>query len=225
MAGRYVPDGPDGTAIAGDFFDVLPLSDTRVVIAVGDVAGHGVDAFARMTWLRAATRAFAADEPSPAAVLHRLDRLYAGYEPEDIATLWIGMYDSRTGRLLYASAGHVPPVMSHADGPTVLLEEAGAPPLGTGEVARHVEVHEVLWPVGAVLVAYSDGLVERPDADLDDRLSVLCATVEGANDWTADDQTPSRLVDVTLAAMVPDVAAARDDICVLALRRSETWAT
>jgi serine phosphatase RsbU (regulator of sigma subunit) len=218
-AGRYLPAGLDGESLGGDFFDLFRLDDFRLLVAVGDVAGHGPGAFARMTWLRASTRAFSLDPGStPEGVLRHLDAVQSWYEPEDIATLWVGMYDPRTGVLRYASAGHLPPVLAPAGGPAVLLEEASGPPLGTGAVARHVTAYDIVWPHGAVLVAYSDGLVERPAADLDQQISMLRDAVqrETAADPAAALET---LVEGTLAAMLSEARNARDDVCVLALRR------
>lgn len=220
MAGRYIPSGPHGESVAGDFFDVFRLHPSRLLIAVGDVAGHGVGAFARMTWLRAATRAFSLAETSPGEVLRQLDRIQSRFEPEDIATLWVAMYNPQSGLLSYASAGHLPPVLAHPGGTAVLLEEAGAPPLGTGAVAQHVAEHEIRWPAGAVLVGFSDGLIERPGADLDDQLAALRGVVELVNRQHGDDESPDALVDLILGAMVPDPDRARDDVCIMALRRA-----
>ena len=218
VAGRYLPAGPNGEAIAGDFYDLFWLNASRVMIAVGDVAGHGPEAFARMTWLRTATRAYALSGDSVADVLERLDRAHGDYDPEDIATLWLGSYDSRSGWLEYASAGHLPPVVVHADGPAVLLAEADAPPLGTGEVGAHLQVHRMRWPPGAALIAYTDGLVERVGCDLEQQLHSLRGVVHRANGRGAA-VPPAELVDVVIGELVPDLTAARDDVCVVALRR------
>lgn len=219
MAGRYVPAGPQGESIGGDFFDLYRLDASRLLVAVGDVAGHGAEAFARMTWLRASTRAFCLGAVSPSAVLSQLDALHTRYEPEDIASLWIGMYDQETGVLSYASAGHLPAVLAPLRAPAILLEEAAAPPLGTAVVAGHSVDHRLEWPRGAVLVGYSDGLVERPEKDLENQLAVLRRVVENECRRHADELVPAKLVDAVLATMVPDAPTARDDVCVFALRR------
>lgn len=64
-AGRYIPAGPGQEPIAGDFYDVLRPADDRIAVVIGDVAGHGPPALARMLQLRAATRTFALAEPVP----------------------------------------------------------------------------------------------------------------------------------------------------------------
>jgi serine phosphatase RsbU (regulator of sigma subunit) len=222
VASRCIPAGPGGLPAGGDFVDAFRLDAERVLVAVGDVAGHGVGASARMWQLRAATRAFALHQSSPVEVLRRLDRMQALHDPEDIATLWLGIYDPGTGLLRYASAGHPPPVVAGHGGRPVLLDEATAPPLGTGVVADLAPVHEIVLPVGAVLVAYSDGLVERPDRDLDEQLHLLRALVEETYAPGLPGASLSSFVDAIFATLVPDAAATHDDVCVLVLRREPT---
>jgi phosphoserine phosphatase RsbU/P len=219
LAGHCIPAGVRGEPIAGDFFDAFPLSGSQVLIALGDVAGHGVGAARRMTLLRAATRRFATDELSPAQVLRDLDEMQICGDADDIATLWLGMYDPATGMLRYASAGHPPPVLAGIAGPPRLLSEATAPPLGTGVVGQHATVDEIQLPVNALLVAYSDGLVERRGCNLDDQLALLRALVERAYDPSLPDATPENLVETILNVLVPDPATARDDVCILVVRR------
>jgi serine phosphatase RsbU (regulator of sigma subunit) len=219
FAGRYIPAGPGPDPIAGDFWDLVTLEPDLIALVVGDVAGHGVAAVARMQQLRAATRAYAVIEHGPASVVRRLDVLCARLDPESIATLWYGEYQPSTGRLTYASAGHPPPVLIWHRDPTRLLQVADAPPLGVGTAGDHVvEHHDALAP-GAVLVAYSDGLVERRGADLEDQLTVLASVVT-----TACEQVGTRSVHEIstniLDTLVPSPDMAEDDVCLLVVRRS-----
>jgi serine phosphatase RsbU (regulator of sigma subunit) len=185
---------------------------------VGDVAGHGAAASARMQQLRAAARAYAIQEPGPASVLRRLDEFCTRLDPESIATLWYGEYEPSTGTLLHASAGHPPPVLTCHGDPARVLHVAAAPPLGVGLTgALAVEQREVL-PPGAVLVAYSDGLVERREADLDEQLALLARAVTTACD-PGSAGTASEIAEQVLAALVPDPEQAEDDVCLLVVRR------
>jgi hypothetical protein len=144
FAGRYIPAGPGPDPIAGDFFDLLALEPDLIALVVGDVAGHGVGAVARMHQLQAATRAYAVIEHGPASVISRLDILCARLDPESIATLWYGEYQPSTGTLTYASAGHPPPVLIWHNDPTRLLHGADAPPLGVGVAGELVvEYHDL----------------------------------------------------------------------------------
>ena len=218
VAGKYIPAGPDDEPIAGDFYDVLALEADLVAVVVGDVAGHGPTALARMQQLRAAARAYAIQEPGPASVISRLDRFCARLEPESIATLWYGEYEPSTGTLTYASAGHPPPVLTCHGDPTRLLELASSPPLGVGAAGDLVVEHREVLPPGAVVVAYSDGLVERHVKSWDDQLALLQKTVTGA----CDPARAGSAVDIArqiLDTLIPDPQRAADDVCLLVVRR------
>ena len=218
FAGRYIPAGPSQEPIAGDFYDLLRLEPDLIAVVVGDVAGHGATALARMQQLRAAVRAYAIERPGPASVIARLDSFCARLDAESIATLWYGEYRPSTGTLTYASAGHPPPVLTCHGDPTRLLEHAAAPPLGVGSADRAVAEREEVLPVGAVLVAYSDGLVERRGTDLGDRIALLQTIVDRACD-PAIQGSASQIAGRVLDALVPDPAAAEDDVCLLVVRR------
>ncbi|HVE97959.1 MAG TPA: PP2C family protein-serine/threonine phosphatase [Mycobacteriales bacterium] len=215
VAGRYLPLARRGEPSAGDFYDVVELLPSCYLIAVGDVSGHGPGAAGRMRRLRAAARALAAKHASVTEMLRRLDRMQAEGDPDDIATLWLGAYHHETGVLRYASAGHLPPILAFPEGRTTLLREATAPPLGTG-LRTLSATHEVMLPMGATLVAYSDGLVERPGCDLDAQLELVRRIVHTA---TQGGCGPDEVADAIVAAMVPDSARARDDVCVVVIRR------
>ena len=219
FAGRYVPAGTGPEPIAGDFYDVLRLEPDLVALLVGDVSGHGVPAVQRMRQLRAAARAYALDQAGPEQVLARLDRFVHRLETDGLATLWYGEYQPSTGTLTYASAGHLPPILHCHGDPTRLLEDASAPPLGTGVAHALAEENHLVLPPGAVLVAYSDGLVERPGTDIDEQIAILSGLVDTAcnpaRTGSADD-----IAHELLTALVPDQAAAYDDVCLLVVRRA-----
>jgi serine phosphatase RsbU (regulator of sigma subunit) len=218
FAGRYLPAGRGSEPIAGDFYDLLALGPDLVAIVVGDVAGHGPAALARMQQLRAAARAYAIEESGPASVVARLDRFCARLDPESIATLWYGEYQPSTGTLTYAGAGHPPPVLAGTDGLTRLLVAADAPPLGVGLSDIDVRVHVDELPVGAVLVAYSDGLVERHDGDWEVQMAMLQEVVAAACHPTRISHV-SDIAGRILETLVPAPEAAQDDVCLLVVRR------
>ena len=217
VAGLYVPAGPGSEPVAGDFYDVLELNDDLIALVVGDVAGHGLGAVDRMRQLRAAARAYALEQRGPPSVLERLDRFVERTAEEAFATLWYGEYRPRSGTLTYGSAGHLPPAL-HVDGGVRLLAEADAPPLGTGMGHALATERTEALPPGAVLVGYSDGLVERRRADIDAQLSLLVSTVQQACD-PARSAEPANIAQETLDALVPDRDRAEDDICILVVRR------
>jgi serine phosphatase RsbU (regulator of sigma subunit) len=219
LAARCLPAMRSGQPMAGDFYDTWLLDDHRLLIAVGDVAGHGVGAGSRMRKLRAGVCRGALWRSSPAELLGLLDETYVLGSDDDIATLWLGVYDCGTGMLSYASAGHLPPVLAEVGTRPRLLAEASAPPLGTGAVAEYVCTHEIEWPAGAFLVAYSDGLVERPTLDLDDQIDQLRGLAGLAASELGTAASPRMLAARLLDAAVPDQRCARDDVCILVLRR------
>jgi serine phosphatase RsbU (regulator of sigma subunit) len=217
LAGLYIPAGDGTEPVAGDFYDVLPIGPDLVALFVGDVAGHGAGALGAMRRLRSAARAHARHRSGPAAVLARLDIVMEDAGPEEFATLWYGEYQPSTGTLTYASAGHPPPAL-HAHAGVMLLAEADAPSLGTGLAHAAADDHTLVMPPGAVLVAYSDGLIERRGTDFDDQLARLTAVVQRACD-PARAGTPGSIAADVLDALVPDPDRAEDDVCLLVVRR------
>jgi serine phosphatase RsbU (regulator of sigma subunit) len=216
-AGRCFPSGVRGEPIAGDFFDVFALDETRTLIAVGDVVGHGRSAAARMEGLRAENRALALRGLAVTEVLHLLDLLQCHRGPEELATLWLGIYDKTTDWLDYASAGHPPPILAEADGVARLLSEASAPPLGTGQVSPHVLVERVQLSAGALLVTYSDGLIERAGLDLEHQMETLRRIVEQVYEPSMSQDALENLVEGILERLPHSPVDAPDDVCILAV--------
>ena len=217
IAGLYVPAAEGPEPVAGDFYDVLPMGDDRIALIVGDVAGHGAAALAAMRRLRSTARSYALEEPGPASVIARLDAFLDSVGSEEFATLWYGEYQPSTGDLTYASAGHPPPAL-HVHGGVLMLAEADAPSLGTGLAHTAAADHRETLPRGAILVAYSDGLIERRGTDFDDQLALLTSVVERACNPERDG-TPESIAAEILEALVPDPDRAEDDVCLLVVRR------
>jgi serine phosphatase RsbU (regulator of sigma subunit) len=168
-------------------------------------------------------RAYAIEQPGPAMVISRLDRFHERLDPESLATLWYGEYQPSTGMLSYASAGHPPPVLTCHGDPTRLLSPADAPPLGVG-AADGVSTHTEQLPVGAVLVAYSDGLVERHGADYEAQLALLQGVVTTACDPTRAAGAPAIAAEI-LGTLIPEPERAEDDVCLLVIRREPRTVT
>jgi anti-sigma regulatory factor (Ser/Thr protein kinase) len=181
-AGRYVPTDGTDQPIAGDFYDVLTLGDDLIAVCVGDVAGHGPTVLPQMQTLREAVQVTAQRLIGPVAVVATLDAYWEGLGLETLATLWYAEYRPSSGELTYVSAGHPPPVLTVHGDPTRLLALASAPPLGVGLAHRHAANDTEVLPVGSVLVAYSDGLVERRTIDLEEQIAALQQVVTAACD-------------------------------------------
>ncbi|MFF7981103.1 SpoIIE family protein phosphatase [Streptomyces sp. NPDC007901] len=169
VASRYEP-AQATSEVGGDWYDVIPLSQDRTALVVGDVMGNGIDAAATMGRLRTATCAYADLELPPAAVLQHLDRITCDLE-HYIVTCLYAVYDPHTRRCDIANAGHMPPALARPGLAATLLELPPAAPLGVGGIP--FETTAVDLTAGDLLVLYTDGLVETRRHPIDDRLNVL----------------------------------------------------
>jgi serine phosphatase RsbU (regulator of sigma subunit) len=144
--------------VGGDWYDAIVLDDGRVVVSIGDVAGHGLDAAVVMGNVRQAIRVVAqAVERDPVAILDAVDRSLRRDSPETIVTAFIGIVDPGTWTLAFASAGHPPPLM-YADGLVSEVSGCGLP-LGLREAGGDT-VRTLALTRPSTLVLYTDGLIE-----------------------------------------------------------------
>jgi PAS domain S-box-containing protein len=209
LSAHYLPASMD-VEIGGDWYDVFELSDGRVCLSVGDVAGHGVQSAATMGQLRNAFRAYAHAGFGPAETLHQLDHLLASVAEEEwsCATCLFVEYTPATRRLRWARAGHPHPLIH--DGAARELVGAGGPPVGAG--LPSYDESEIELHVGNVVLLYTDGLVERPGEILDLGIGRLTDALQ------ATDPGDFSLFATRICTAVLDDRPRRDDICVLALR-------
>jgi serine phosphatase RsbU (regulator of sigma subunit) len=211
VAVRYLPAGQEAM-IGGDWFHAAALRDGSVLLAVGDVAGHGTQAATTMAQLRHALRALSVVTSEPGALLEHLNRLIWELEadnPELAATAVIARFDPRRHELVWAQAGHPPPLLSRG-GRTAPLPRPAGPMLGVVDGARYAEAVIDLTP-GDVLLLYTDGLVEQrhrgPDVGLDTVIAAVDAAVRAAP------EQPLAEMLARLRRANPD-----DDTCILAAR-------
>jgi serine phosphatase RsbU (regulator of sigma subunit) len=169
FAARYIP-GEDGVAVGGDWYSVIEADDHRFAFVVGDVSGRGVEAATVMAVLRYTIRAFASLGYDPAEILTMASREIHLSIDRHFATVLIGLVNNHTRELTVASAGHLPLLMVH-DG----VGEYVAAPVGVplGIDGPHYESMTIQIPEGATLIAYTDGLIERRAAPIDDGLARL----------------------------------------------------
>lgn len=158
----YSPSGR--TEVGGDFYDVIPLTDGRLAMFVGDVMGRGVTAAAAMAHMRAAIRAYAAIDPTPSIVLDKLDLMFAQFPTEQLVTLVFVLADPFRDEIQVANAGHPPPVILRADLSREQLPMAEGCPLGA--FAQHRSQTVVPFRSGDLLMMFTDGLIERRDEDI-----------------------------------------------------------
>ncbi|UQW99684.1 SpoIIE family protein phosphatase [Streptomyces sp. RerS4] len=175
IAYRYQPAGA-ADETGGDWFDVIPLTEDRTALVVGDVMGSGINAAAAMGQLRATARALGRLGLEPATVLTHLDAATADLG-EALATCVYAVYDPHTRMCHISTAGHLPPVHLRSGRHPRLLRLKTAVPLGVGGVA--FSTTSVALGPGDELVLYTDGLVETRDQDIDTRLLTLTDLLAG----------------------------------------------
>lgn len=216
VASRYLPAG-GGVGVGGDWFDVIPLSGTRVALVVGDVVGHGLHASASMGRLRTAVRTLADVDLPPDELLTHLDDLIlhlsddlSGEPAEAGATCLYAVYDPVARSCTLASAGHPLPLIIPPDGPADVVPGSPGPPLGIGGLPFEVSEFDVAED--SLLALYTDGLTrarERASGDgLDELRRVLSGRPRGGSLQDA--------CDAVFDALRPDHGA--DDAALLLAR-------
>ncbi|MEP6625458.1 MAG: SpoIIE family protein phosphatase [Acidimicrobiia bacterium] len=214
IAARYLPGAVD-VQVGGDWYDAVELPGGTVLVAIGDVVGHGISAATWMGNLRTLVRYCAFDGQDPATLLARLNSYCMASAAADMATVLVGLVDPVTGIVTLASAGHPPPLVQRVDGSVDVVWEGRGPPLGATTGARFESV-DVVVAAGETLVLYTDGLVERRGEPFDAGLDRLAAsatvgrrtprTLEQFADWLIADALGGRAAsdDVALLLLRPD---------------------
>ena len=202
---RYLPASRD-SRVGGDWYITAELPDGQVLLALGDVAGHGLAAAAGMARLRGALAGLAITGAPPQRLVGWLNDLVHHVDAEHTASVVAGYFDPVHRVLTWSQAGHPPPVLIRGaeavtlDPPPGILLGAGRAGYGTSSLALHE---------GDVLLLFSDGLVERRDRPLDAGLEVLTRAAAG----TAD---PEQVIAAVLAAL--GSTDPEDDTCLVALK-------
>ena len=205
LAARYVPGHDAG--VGGDWYDVFSLPSGELGVVIGDVSGHGLASAVVMGRLRSALRAYTLITGDPAEALTMLDRKVHHFEAGRLATVLYATISADRSTVRISLAGHLCPIIALPGQEAVLPDLPVDPPLGLARVKRrHTEID---FPPGAVLVCFTDGLVERRHEIIDSGLERLRKAV------TAGD--PDGVCSTAMAALAEDRPA--DDIAMLAIRR------
>ncbi|HEX5741460.1 MAG TPA: SpoIIE family protein phosphatase, partial [Pilimelia sp.] len=206
---RYRP-GAEALEVGGDWYDAFRVGADKLGVLVGDVVGRGIEAASAMGQLRSAARAIAGGDIGPARLLQRLDGFVERVPAARMATVVYAEVDLAACRVVFACAGHPPPVVLPPgdEAPQVLWEGRSAP-LGASVRGRHRREDAVVVPRGSRLLLYTDGLVERRDALFDEGLAALVAALARSRA-----RPLATMVDGVLGSLV-DESAGRDDVCVL----------
>ncbi|HWK09379.1 MAG TPA: PP2C family protein-serine/threonine phosphatase, partial [Vicinamibacterales bacterium] len=145
--------------VGGDFYDVLPLPDGRVIVTIGDVAGKGSPAALLMALLLAVLRTLVDEQLEPPALIARLNKQICRHSPASrFITLFYAVYTPSTGEIAYVNAGQNPPLLRRTDGSIERLHATGVA-LGMFEASTYEASHAIVQ-AGDLLVLYSDGITE-----------------------------------------------------------------
>ena len=178
IATRYRP-AEKGHLVGGDWYDAVVLPNRRILLVVGDVAGHGIDAATEMVALRNALRGLAATGATAAQMLNWLGTVAHHMSGSVVtATVICGIYDPEDRTLRWARAGHPPPLLLR-DGATVIPPMPEGILLGALGDARYGE-QTLQLQSGDILLLYTDGLIERRDRDIEESLNDLVGLVKPA---------------------------------------------
>lgn len=202
---RYLPASPAGR-VGGDWYITADMPEGHVLIAIGDVGGHGLAAAAGMARLRGALAGLAITGAPPQRLVGWLNDLVCHVGPEHTASVVAGYFDPGSRTFTWAQAGHPPPLLIRGADVWALDRPAGVL-LGAGN-EEYAAASLTLAPADLLLL-YSDGLIERRDRSLEDGLETLQAAVRGIDD-------PQCVIESALHALgSPDP---EDDTCLVAIR-------
>jgi len=214
VATRYLVSADEAT-VGGDWYDLLPLPEGAVGLAVGDVVGHDLRAAAAMGELRGVLRSYAWEGLPPGQVLDRCDRLVQGLDMAAMATaVYARLEQPRPdgSRLLrYSNAGHPAPLLRSPGGNTTFLTRHFSPLIGAVDAEGRASAVE-FCPPGSLLLLYTDGLIDVPGLDAAERSDLLRQTLAGTGDGMDVELVCDRVLGVLAAPQL------RDDVALLAVR-------
>jgi len=201
---RYLPASHD-SRVGGDWYITAEMPGGHVLLAIGDVGGHGLAAAAGMARLRGALAGLAITGSPPERLVGWLNDLVHHVDAEHTASVVAGYFDPPTRVLTWAQAGHPPPVLVRNGKAETLSQPVGVL-LGAGR-SGYEAASLVLQPEDLLLL-YSDGLIERRNRSLEEGLAALTAAAAGTSD-----------PEVVIAAVLDKIGVAtEDDTCLVALQ-------
>jgi phosphoserine phosphatase RsbU/P len=208
VAARYAT--AEGRDAGGDWYDLFVLPSGELWLTVGDVAGHGLPAAVVMGRVRSTVRSYALLGRSCAEVVALTNRKLLHFEFGETATLLCATASPPCDEWSVCSAGHPPPIIAVPTEPNRPVHLAPNPPLGVQNETLPATT-TVAFPPGAVLVLYTDGLIERRNEAIDIGIQRLCAAIPRDHPQVVCRQVMRLLV----GASPPS-----DDVALVALRRT-----
>ncbi|MFZ4516121.1 MAG: SpoIIE family protein phosphatase [Acidimicrobiia bacterium] len=208
MAAHYRPAETE-LSVGGDWYDAIELADGSLLLAIGDVVGHGAAAAGLTGQLRTALRIASTQTSDVAALLGMMHRFVIGLGALEVATTLLVRIDRNRNTFEWASAGHLPPLLQHRDQSVEYCIGEAGPPLGALLHPRY-EHHASTIAPGDALLLYTDGLVERRDESIDVGMTRL-ATATASVTRVAHDPAAvlATIITETLSGKAPndDIAA------------------
>jgi serine phosphatase RsbU (regulator of sigma subunit) len=201
---RYLPASQD-SRVGGDWYITAEMPGGHVLLAIGDVGGHGLAAAAGMARLRGALAGLAITGAPPERLVGWLNDLVHHVGPEHTASVIAGYFDPPTRVLTWAQAGHPPPVLVRGQQATALRSPAG---ILLGAARSGYEAASLELQQRDLLLLYSDGLIERRRRSLDEGLAALTAAAAGRTD-------PETMISAVLDTL--GSTDTEDDTCLVAL--------
>ena len=201
--------------VGGDFYDFFLIDDDHLAMVIADVSGKGVPAALFMMVSKVLVHNAAMGDISPARALQLANRQLCDNNPEEMfVTVWLGVLEISTGRLVTANAGHEIPALKTAGGDFELLKSKHGFVLGGMEMTRYREVETVLEP-GAKVFVYTDGVPEATNAS--EELFGTDRMIEALR--ACQDGSPERILESVRASVDAFVGAAPqfDDLTMLCL--------
>jgi serine phosphatase RsbU (regulator of sigma subunit)/anti-sigma regulatory factor (Ser/Thr protein kinase) len=198
----------DDARVGGDWYDVFTLPSGLICFSVGDIAGHGLDAAVTMGLIRQALYASAVDAADPAEVLRKVNRI-VDLQQTGLATAIVGFIDSQARTIVYANAGHPPPIMIRNE--RAEYAAIGGIPLG---VLPDFEpaMQRLTYDDRSAFVFYTDGLIEF-SRDVAQGQAALLAAVQSlidGGDW--------RNAATAIRTKTIESERHRDDVAILVIR-------
>ena len=156
-------DWKPARTIGGDYFDILRFADGSVALCIADVEGKGVPAALVMSNLQSAVKAFAGPAVEPKTLCQRLNSIFCEeVQAERSISMFYAHIDPAGRRITYVNAGHLPPLLAHADNSEDSLDSGGAV---LGRLPHwEYEQSEAILRSGDVLVLYTDGVTEAENS-------------------------------------------------------------
>ena len=206
----YVPAAREDR-IGGDWYDAMALADGRILLSIGDVAGHGLDASIAMSVLRAALRSAARDDPRPGAILAAVNGILRRNHRGRQATALVAILEPLSLDVTIASAGHLPPAILDPRG-EITYPQASGDVLGAGDRAHYDDFEFRLEP-GSSMLLYTQGLGRGADVEpATARISAALSSCAAATDDLAG----------AVGRKLFGDEAPSDDVAVLAITASAT---